>query len=112
MILTEETPVEKLIECYTKDILYDCHSIETRIEYSNARLLLQLKGKESLKHIANEMNSLFSNGSINYDLLMAYAHLICGIINNHKLPNPPYGYGVKYGDQDPKLWIGYCIMNG
>lgn len=111
-MVTLETPIEELIDLYTKDILYNCHSIELKISRSEARVYLQELGKESLKVIALEMQSLFINASINYDLFMAYVILICGIIQDHNLPEGPYGSNVEYGNQDPKAWIEYCQKNG
>ncbi|MFA6251470.1 MAG: hypothetical protein WC603_02485 [Candidatus Paceibacterota bacterium] len=111
-MVTLETPIEELVERYTKDILYDCHSVEARIDRSPARVCLQLKGKEALDYIAKEMESLFSSGEIDYDLFMAYVRLICGIIEEHNLPEAPYLPNVKYGNQNPLIWINYCKANG
>lgn len=104
---------EKLIDRYTMDILYDAHQTETKIERSVARKELQRRGRETLKQISIELNRLFPPDEvIDYDLFMAWVSLIYGIIRDHKLPEPPYGPTIKYGDQKVEKWIEYCNSNG
>ncbi len=112
MLVQEITDV---VGRYTKDIFYDAHQTETKIERSEARKALQEIGVPALKAIAEEMRGLFPSSEptdIDYDMLLAYARLITGIIIDHHLPAAPYESTVKYGDQDPKKWILYCETNG
>lgn len=111
-MVTIETSVEELIERYKKEILFDCHQLETRISRSEAKACLRLKGKECLNFIGKEIKELQIDGGSNYDLLIAYVTLIYDIIDDHKLPPPPYGSGVKFAKQNSKVWIEYCEKNG
>lgn len=112
-MVTTESPIEELIDKYMKDIIYDAHGVDLRISRSQARVYLQSLGKKALKPIAVEMESQFLvDDNINYELFMAYVILICGIIEDHNLPESPYDSDVKYVHQDPEVWIKYCQENG
>ena len=111
-IYYSDESIEKLVERYTKDIWYDAHGTQAKMNRSKARAELLKIGRDTLKLIAKAIGSKITLSNTDYELFMAYASLLFDIIQKHKLPSPPYDSNIKYGEQDPKVWIEYCQTNG
>ncbi|MBU1046344.1 hypothetical protein KKH36_01015 [Patescibacteria group bacterium] len=47
--------VQKLIERFEKDIIYDCHSLRTRLSRSEAREKLNEMGRDALRPIIDHL---------------------------------------------------------
>ncbi len=102
---------DQLLERYEKDILYDAHQTETKIQRSRAKQEIHDRGTTMFSSIAKRMKITFSSNSLKEfyeELLMAYARLISGMIDYYQLPKGPYASTVKYRDQNPEAWIAYC----
>ncbi len=109
----KELNPEQLVERYEKDIVYDVHGTEIKIQRSRAKQEIHDRGTIMFPSIAKRMKITFSSSSefpkeFYFELLMAYARLIVGMIEYYHLSEPPYGSNVKYGDQTPEAWIAYC----
>ncbi|MFZ2072463.1 MAG: hypothetical protein WA101_01870 [Minisyncoccia bacterium] len=111
-IYYSDESIEKLVKRYTNDIWYDAHGTEAKMNRSKARVELLKIGKDTLKLIAEKIETNIIPPNPDFELFMAYASLLFDIIQKHKLPRPPYNSNIKYGEQDPKVWIKYCQTNG
>ncbi|HNX11150.1 MAG TPA: hypothetical protein PKI61_03335 [bacterium] len=56
--------------------------------------------------------AVISSFPLTFWLFMAFACLINGIIQDHKLPPPPYASNVTFGEQKGEEWVKYCRLNG
>jgi hypothetical protein len=118
--MTQTTEIEsqgtnELVQRYVKDILYDIHTTESKIQRSSAGQELIKRGQRALVDIADKMQEIFRDvQNIDYEMLMAFVSLIRPIMENKKMPEEPdfpYAVDVPYGKQDPQKWIDYCFEN-
>jgi len=111
-IYYSDESIRDLLGRYTNDIWYDAHGTQAKMNRSKARAELLKIGKDTLKLIAEKIGTNITPSNTDFELFMAYVSLLYDIIQKHKLPKPPYGSNIKYGEQDPKVWIKYCQTNG
>lgn len=96
---------------FRRDIIYDCHPIGTSYSRSKARASLVALGPLAFASIARMMKRDFSDLNVTIDtkMFLAWIYLIYDIVDEHNLPDPPYGTDVPYGEQTLKPWHDFCI---
>ncbi len=113
--INDQTPTSDLIDRFVRNILYDCHSVERRVNFSDARKELQRRGRVVLKEIAEYLTKTFSGKGfrefqgLDEDLFLAWGYLLFGIARDHNLQNPYPN--VVFGDQNMGTWTQFCLSN-
>lgn len=113
--ITADTAIDELIERFENDIRYDCHQVERRVNFSDARKEMQRRGPKVLMPIAQHLLKSFPGGPFmeldrkHWDLFLAWGYLLFGIMDDHALPL--LYKRVKFGEQNMSRWILWCTTN-
>jgi len=108
--------LEGLFERFENDMIYDCHQLGTRIERSEAKRLMEFRGRYVLGAIGAHLFSRFPNGEFNevgegyWELFVAWIRVLYCIASEWRiLSDCPYSTKVPYCEQNMDKWIAFCF---
>lgn len=106
----EKSSDVELVARFTKDILFDMHSIEARIQRSSAGKEIVNRGQPTLKTIEMELDRISQDKSSPHfeELRMAWISLLFEIIRKDQIEFIPYDQNTKFGKQNLQVWIAWC----
>jgi hypothetical protein len=107
--------VAELIQQFENDIQFDCHPVERRVNFSDAKKELQRRGRKVLTEIGDHIVTKFPKGGFfdediaQQDFFLAWGYLLFGITRDHKLESScPYTSKTPFGEQNMQHWAIFC----
>ena len=106
----EKSSDVELVTRFTKDIQFNMHSIDAKIERSFAGKEIVNRGRAMFKTIEVELDRILrENTSPHFEeLRMAWISLLFNITRKERIEFTPYSRNTRFGEQNLQDWISWC----